>query len=266
MKRMDFTVEYGGCTAVVEGYLLDGSFNGETRGPFPAVLICPGGGYAFVSDREGEPVALRCNAEGFHAFVLRYTVAPQAEYPTALVQAAKAMAMIRRHADEWNLKADQVAVCGFSAGGHLAGSLSVLWDSPTVKEALQSGDCPRPDAQILCYPVITSGEFAHKDSFRNLLGTQYSEQAAQELSLERLVRFDTPPAFLWHTVSDDAVPVENSMLYAAALRKSGVPFELHLYEKGRHGLSLCDLTTGEEAPDCASWVLLAARFLRRLPN
>ncbi len=264
MKRVDFTVEYNGCTAAVEGYLLGESFNGEARGPFPAVLICPGGGYAFVSDREGEPVALRCNAEGFHAFVLRYSVAPQAEYPTALVQAAKAMATIRRHAGEWNLKADQVAVCGFSAGGHLAGSLSVLWDSPQVREALQDGDRARPYAQILCYPVISGVDFAHQNSFLNLLGAQYSEKAAQELSLERLVRSDTPPAFLWHTVSDDAVPVENSMLYAAALRKCGVPFELHLYERGRHGLSLCDLTTGEEAADCAGWVDLAMKFLRRL--
>ena len=266
MKRIDFMVEHGSCTARVESYLLDAAFNGETRPDFPAVLICPGGGYGFVSDREGEPIALRFNAAGFHAFVLCYTVAPEATYPVALVQAAKALSMIRRHAEEWHLNPNQIAVCGFSAGGHLAGSLSVLWDSGTVRQALDKGDNPRPNAQVLCYPVITSGKFAHKGSFYNLLGEEYSEETATAVSLERLVRADTPPAFLWHTVTDNDVPVENSMLYACALRRAGVPFEMHLYEKGRHGLSLCDETTGESAPDCASWFELAVQFLRRLSS
>ncbi len=264
MKKTDFTVEYHGCQAMVEGYLLNPDFNGEPRPAAPAVLICPGGAYCFVSDREGEPIARRFNAVGMNAFVLHYTVAPGARFPTALVQAAKAMTEIRHHAKEWNILADKIAVCGFSAGGHLAASLGVLWNAPVVCEALAAGENARPDAQILCYPVITSGEFAHEGSFINLLGEGYSEETAKSVSLEKLVSSDTPPAFLWHTVTDDVVPVENSMLYAAALRRAEIPFEMHLYERGSHGLSLCEDVTGMALPDCAGWFDLAAQFLRRL--
>lgn len=264
MKRIDFSVEANGCEAMVEGYLLQNDFNGTPRSSMPAVLICPGGAYCFVSDREGEPIASLFNTAGFHAFVLRYTVAPCAVFPTALIQAAKAMATIRSHAVEWNIVPNKIAVCGFSAGGHLAASLSTMWNIPQVQQTMAKGENPRPDASILCYPVITGGEFAHEGSFVNLLGEEYSKEKACALSLENLVNADTPPAFLWHTVDDETVPVENSMLYAAALRRHGVSFEMHLYEHGWHGLSTCKPVTGMVSPDCAGWFELAVRFLERL--
>lgn len=265
MKRENLIIEANGHPALLEGYLLSAEFDGQSRGEAPAVLICPGGGYAFVSDREGEAVALRFNAAGFHAFVLHYTVAPEAFFPTALLQAARSLAMIRSRAEEWGIHPRRIVICGFSAGGHLAGSLSVLCHQPVVRGSLAVADDPSPDAQILCYPVITRGCFAHRASMSNLLGDGFTEEAAKQVSLEEHVCEETPPAFLWHTVSDDVVPVENSLLYASALRAAGVPFELHLYEQGCHGLSLCDSTTGIEAPDCAGWFDLAVQFVRRLP-
>ncbi len=264
MKRVDFSVEANGFQAAVEGYVLDGALDASARGPLPAVLICPGGGYGFVSDREAEPIALRLNGAGIHAFVLRYTVAPAARFPVALMQAAKTLATIRNHAEEWNIASNRIAVMGFSAGGHLAASLSTMWKIPQVQAVLAEGENARPDASVLCYPVISGGEFAHRASFLNLLGEEHNEQTAKEQSLEERVSTDTPPTFLWHTVEDPVVPVENSMMYAAALRRCNVPFEMHLYERGSHGLSTCTAVTGMEQPDCAGWLDLAIRFLQRL--
>lgn len=234
----------------------------------PAVVICPGGAYAFTSDREAEPVALSFAARGFQACVLRYPVAP-ARFPAALCALAQAVAFVRENAAPYAVDPQQISVCGFSAGGHLAGSLGVFWNEPFL--AAQTGLAPaqmRPNRMVLCYPVITGGSFAHKGSFDNLLGQDADAAARARLSLEQCVTPDTPPAFLWHTVTDEAVPVENSMLFAMALRKAGVPFEAHLYAKGTHGLALANALTenpsgaGVQA-ECTGWLELAAAWLKQ---
>lgn len=240
--------------AELKCYILDGA---RQR---PAVLICPGGGYAFVSPREDEAVALQFAAAGFHVFVLYYTVKPE-YYRRPLLELAQAVRHIRERAETWNLRGDQIAVCGFSAGGHLAASLGVHW--PSLNDA--SG-C-EPNALILSYPVITSGEFAHAGSFENLLGTEASIEKRTEMSLEKQVNQKTPPTFLWHTVADPIVPVENSLLFANALQAKGRPFELHIYPNGPHGLSLAIAETDDARgtdPHVATWMGLCIEWLKEL--
>ncbi|HPX13707.1 MAG TPA: alpha/beta hydrolase [Treponemataceae bacterium] len=232
----------------------------------PAVIICPGGCYEYTSVREAEPVALRFVALGMAAFVLNYSCSP-AVYPTALQELAACVAAIRKKAGEWPIDAKQIAVCGFSAGAHLAASLGCLWNTP---DAAQPDRSARPDALILSYPVITSGEFRHDGSFRALLGSDY-ETRLSEFSLENRVTGQTPPAFIWHTHDDDIVPMENSLLFASALRKNGVPFELHVYQPGGHGLSTATEETrdakGEAVmPECENWMEMAVTWFVNNPN
>ena len=234
----------------------------------PVVLVCPGGGYRFTSDREAEPIAVQLCAQGFHACVLRYPVAP-ARFPDALCSLAQAVAWLRAHAAEYHIDANRVAVCGFSAGGHLAGSLGAFWDAPFLagKTGL-APDAMRPDRLILSYPVVSAGAFANKPSFENLLGAQATRQELDAVSLELHVGTGMPPVFLWHTGADTVVPVENSMLLASALRSAGVPFELHIYPQGVHGLALANketMSAGGQCmePSCEGWLALAAAWLRR---
>ena len=213
-----------------------------------AVLICPGGGYGFVSGREAEPVALAFAAQGFNSFVITYDVAPAVRHPQPLLDVSRAMCIIRENAEKWHTDNDKIAVCGFSAGGHLAASLGVFWREQYLQEALkiQEGQ-NKPNALILCYPVITSiiGK-AHRGSFYNLLGENLDENAYEAMSLEKNVNSDTPPAFIWHTFNDGAVPVDNALLFAQSMRDNDVPFELHIFPDGVHGLSLCDERTATE--------------------
>ncbi|OGO80878.1 MAG: acetylesterase, partial [Clostridiales bacterium GWC2_40_7] len=178
-------------------YILDGS---KKRG---AVLICPGGAYVAVSANEAEPIAMQFNAAGFHAFVLNYSVAPR-KHPQPLLDASRAMCIIREKSDEWNIYPDRIAVCGFSAGGHLAASLGVHWEKSYIQNAqgVNSG-MNRPDALILCYSVITSGEFGDMYSFNKLLGEDADEELLHEMSVECHVNEQTPPAFIWHTCNDE---------------------------------------------------------------
>lgn len=202
----------------------------------PGVLILPGGGYGHVSPREAEPVALRFLARGYAAFVLEYSVAP-ARFPTALREAAMAMACIRRRAAEFEVDRDRVAVVGFSAGGHLAGCLGTLFDSPELGD-IAPAEVLKPSALGLCYPVTVSRGKTHPGSFQNL--TAGDEALAGRLSLDRLVRGDMPPVFLWHTRDDETVPVRGSLLLSAALEEAGVDFSMHVYRRGCHGLSTAD--------------------------
>lgn len=235
----------------------------------PLVLICPGGAYAYTSVREGEALAMQFLAMGYHAAVLEYSCAP-AVFPTALEELASAMLLIRRNAQEWHMAADKILALGCSAGGHLAASLGTLWDEPFLARSLELADAQhsliRPDGLILCYPVITAGEFAHRGSFQNLLGEREKELGPQ-LSLENRVTKKTPPAFIWHTCTDGSVPVENSLLFVNALRRAGVSAEFHMYPRGGHGLALANrLTQAADGSgvqkECASWISLAHTWIK----
>ena len=247
---------------MLDTYLLDST---ASRG---LVLICPGGGYEFNSPREAEPVAIQFTAAGWHAAVLWYSVAPRC-HPQPLLDLSRAVCIVREHAAAWQVDPHKIAVCGFSAGGHLAASLGVHWNRAYLQEipGIQAG-MNRPDALILSYPVITGGKFRHSGSFQNLLGDTPELSLLEEMSLERQVGPHTPPTFLWHTVADPSVPLENSLLFVQALRKHSVPFECHIYPNGGHGLSLAtaETATPDLPPDShiAGWMPLCLEWLSEL--
>lgn len=199
------------------------------------ILICPGGGYHFCSEREAEAIAIRFNSLSYNCAVLYYTCNPVEEghredgiFPEPQEELARAVAWVRCNADELNTNPDKIAVLGFSAGGHLAASLGVFWP--------EYGTMSRPNALVLCYSVITSGELAHRGSIDNLIGNR--RQLLEKVSLEKQVTPDTPPTFLWATRTDPSVPYQNSTMFAEALERCGVRNEIRLYDSGSHGLSL----------------------------
>lgn len=222
----------------------------------PAVLIIPGGGYCSNSEREAAPVALRFLAKGYVPFVLNYAVTPH-RFPVQLREAAMAMRYIRENARRYEVAPQMVAALGFSAGGHLCGCLGTMFDSGEVSD-LADAALLRPDALALCYPVTVSWGRSHAGSFDNLCGGD--EVLAARLSLEKLVRADMPPVFLWHTRTDGSVPCRGSLILAQALEEAGVDFALHLYRNGCHGLSTADAMaypTGAVPPvsrDVPGWI------------
>lgn len=210
-----------------------------------SVLICPGGGYAYASRREAEPVALAFAGRGFNTFVLTYGTAPEFRHPQPLLDVSRAMCIIRENAEKWYMDKDKIAVCGFSAGAHLAASLGVFWKEAYIQDSLKIPEgLNKPNALILGYPVLTSvpGK-AHMGSFYNLLGENLEESAYAAMSLENHVNGNTPPAFIWHTFDDKAVPVDSSLLFAQSMKNNNIPFELHIFPEGEHGLSMCDERT-----------------------
>lgn len=230
-----------------------------------AVLVLPGGGYAFTSDREADPIATRFFEAGHQAFVLWYSVAPH-RHPQPIRDVSRAMALIRENATQWRVDPDRIAVIGFSAGAHLAASLGVHWNKPWLSGGPGIPEnSNRPNALVLSYPVITTGPYAHRGSFENLLGEHASAEAQRMMSLEKQVGPHVPPTFLWHTFSDGAVPVENSLLFANALREAGVSFEMHIYPEGEHGLSLANAETAWEGrgvdAHVAGWMNLCTEWL-----
>jgi acetyl esterase/lipase len=235
----------------------------------PAVLICPGGGYQYTSEREAEPIALKFNAAGYHAFVCYYSTAPSM-HPQPLLDLSRTMCIIRENAEAWKVDSDKIIVCGFSAGGHLVASLGVYWNKAYLEVPGVTPGLNKPNSLILSYPVISSGEYAHRGSFNNLLGVDAPEEALQEMSLEHHVSQITPPTFLWHTFADTAVPVENSLFFAQGLRKNNIPFELHIYPEGQHGLSLATKETAVENmgtfPHVATWIELCTQWLDGINN
>lgn len=244
------------------------------RSPRPAVILVPGGGYHWVVDHEKECIALQFASQGYHVFILEYTVNPDCTTPLhslPLEQLASAIASIREHAQEWHLNPDQIAVAGFSAGGHLAGSLAVHWHADWL--AQRTGLAPeyiKPNAVILSYPVITTGPLAHRGSIDHLLGPDASEEELHLYSLEEQVTEHVPPVFLWHTMEDEFVPVENSMLFASACIKKNIPVELHIFPKNHHGLSLATAETAwipeSVDPHIAHWFSLCIEWLALMWN
>ena len=223
MQQIELELAGGGVLTVSLRASLDAMPAVKQR---PLVLVVPGGGYNHVSPREGDPVALQFAAAGYHTAVLTYSVGEGAQNYRPLRQLNEALALLRQNAGEWHILPDKIAVCGFSAG----------------------------------YPVITAGEFAHRGSFVQLAGSE--DAAAQQVfTLEDKVTSDTPPVFVWHTMEDKTVPVENTLLLLAALRRAGVPCEAHLFEKGAHGTSISTAEVDAADPHRAHWVALCLEWL-----
>ena len=223
------------------------------------IVVCPGGGYGGLADHEGPVIARWLNDNGFHAAVLRYRLQPN-RHPAMIHDAQRAIRMVRKHAGEWGVEPNRVGILGFSAGGHLVSTAAVHFDRFTAPhDDLAARFSARPDAVVLCYPVIDlAGEFAHVGSRMNLLGENPDPALVELLSNHKQVTPQTPPTFLWHTADDAGVPMENSLMFAAACRKQRVPVELHVFDKGRHGLGLAG-----EFPAVAAWTTLCVAFLRR---
>lgn len=228
----------------------------EGTAPRGCVVVCPGGGYVTRAPHEANPIAETFNAAGFHALVCHYRVRPY-RHPYPMMDAQRAIRTARARASEWRINPDQIAILGFSAGGHLASTVGTHFDDgdrqaadPVMRQS------SRPDALILCYAVISFGQYRHTGSMNNLLGPNPPEELRLSLSNELQVTPRTPPTFLWHTAADAGVPVENSLLFASALSRYKVPFELHVYPRGRHGLGLA-----LEDPHVATWSSLAGQWL-----
>lgn len=233
----------------------------------PAIVICPGGGYSYCSKREAEPVALRFLGFGINCFVLDYSCVNK-RFPTATLELAAAVKYVRDNSNKFDIDPNKILVCGFSAGGHLAGTLSNFWNNDILTGPLNcKPEDIKPNGSILCYPVLTSGDYAHEGSILNIIGEEQSKTLKELVSLEHQVSEDTPKTFLWHTADDDCVPVENSLYYMTALSKYHIPYEAHIFDKGVHGLSLCDCTSANcEAhynPVAAKWVSLAVDWIYR---
>ena len=245
-----------------------------------AMLVIPGGGYGMVSEREAEPIARKFYAEGYNTFILTYSVTDHGKnndrvfdekrgLPKPLLEASKAMALIRRDADRYNIDPDKIAIIGFSAGGHLAASLATMWHLDFVREnaGIEYGE-NKPNAAILSYPVITPAPVVgHEGSFLNLLNRSADyEKDKKFYTVSEHVDENTCPCFLWHTAGDTCVPVEGSLIMSAALSKAKVPFELHVYPGGVHGYSTAeaDVLQGKQSKDArhaSDWVRNAVRWL-----
>ena len=225
-----------------------------------ALVICPGGGYAHLAPHEGNDYALWLNQHGVTCFVLKYRLGSSGyHHPAMLNDAARAVRWVRAHADEFKIDPKRVGIMGSSAGGHLAATLLTHFDAGDTNAAdVIERQSSRPDLGILCYAVISLGEFTHQGSKENLLGKNPSPELVKDLSNELQVTTNTPPCFIWATFEDKTVPVENSLLFAGALRKNQVPFDLHIYQKGGHGMGLADKPPFAHphpwAGDCLFWL------------
>jgi len=232
----------------------------NTTGPMTAVIIAPGGSYARLSmNNEGRAPANYFNSLGVAAFVLRYRLGPHYHHPIELGDAQRAIRMVRARAPEWHIAADRIGIMGFSAGGHLASSVSTHFDegTPDAADPIDRASS-RPDFAVLAYPVISLVEpWAHQGSKTNLLGDNPEPALARTLSSETQVTARTPPAFIYHTTADATVPVENAVAYYLALRKASVPAELHVFRNGAHGSGLA-----QTDPALAEWPRLLANWLR----
>jgi acetyl esterase/lipase len=226
----------------------------------PAVVVCPGGGYQnLAANHEGRQVANFLNSLGIAAFVLKYRLGPRYHHPIELGDAQRAIRTLRSHAVEWRLDRTRIGIMGFSAGGHLAMTAST-WSDAGSPQAADDVDrvSSRPDFAVLGYPVISmTAAWTHRGSQRNLLGDAPDPNLASRLSGENAVTKDTPPTFIFQTNEDTAVPAENSLHYFLALRKAGVPAELHVFEKGGHGVGLAN-----DNPSLSPWSSLLGTWLR----
>lgn len=231
----------------------------------PCMIVCPGGSYFVCSQREGEPIGLEFLADGYNVFVLKYSTGYY-RFPTQIREVAALMELIYSHSDEWNCDTSKISIIGFSAGGHLAAHYSTMYNCKEVREVFPQS---KPvNATLLAYAVITADvENSHHGSFENLIGHMPESKEEEEyFSCQCQVDANTPPTFIWHTAEDTCVPVENSLIYAAALSKNKIPFELHIYPFGRHALSTSDSRTCDNINEVhnhvRSWLDAAKKWLK----
>ena len=246
--------EFGQPVPTLTPYLVNSST------PTGAVVVCPGGGYGMKAAHEGRPVAEWLNGLGISAFVLDYRVAPY-RHPIPLSDARRAIQLVRCQAYQWGVNPNKIGILGFSAGGHLTSSAGTHFeDLPGLDLPSDSaaGFSFRPNALILCYPVISFGPFGHMGSMENLLGPNPPQEQRAFFSNETQVSDQTPPTFLWHTATDAGVPVENSLMFASALSARHIPLELHVFGEGEHGIGLA-----EGHPSAEPWTDLCARWLHQ---
>ncbi|MFD2618581.1 alpha/beta hydrolase [Terrilactibacillus laevilacticus] len=258
-------------------YLLENSNEFKVNERRPAVIICPGGGYDFTSDREAEPIAMRFAAEGYHTFVLRYTCISDKTplFPQPLIELAKTVHLLYKNADDWLIDKEKITLCGFSAGGHLVATYGTKWHEDWLSEKVSlPSEERKPSALLLCYPVInlTSGwpgdEIKNK-KYSQLLGEEIKlEQKLEEFDASKHVSVHTPPTFIWHTSNDRVVPVSNSLQFISSLDKSHIPFESHIFENGVHGLSLANEVTARDDRHIndavKEWIPLALTWLKQM--
>ena len=255
MKRVDYQI--GKNKVGFYGYIHeDISVEGGEYKLRPAMIVCPGGGYIKLSIREEDPVVFPLFAHGFNVFVLKYSVGDAIKTSWPEEEAAEAISILRRDASLLDIDPKAIGIMGFSAGGHVAASIACHWK--------KFGASSKPDAAVLCYPVITMGEYGHQGSTDSLTGGD--KALIDYYSLETQTDKDTSPCFIWHTFPDQSVPVMNALSFATALHKSGVETELHIYSRGIHGLSLGYRETGKEEKGVQSWMDLSLSWLDRLWN
>jgi acetyl esterase/lipase len=224
-----------------------------------AVIVCPGGGYQHLAmDHEGVQIAKWLNSLGISAFVLQYRLGPKYHHPAMINDAQRAIRTVRSRATSLHIQPDRIGIWGFSAGGHLASTAATHFDAgnPNAADPIDRAGS-RPDFAILAYPVISLGEFAHVGSRTNLLGKEADPKLVEELSSDQRVTAQTPPTFLFHTTADATVPVENSVRFYLALRKAGVPAEMHIFQNGPHGVGLAPTDA-----TLSAWGGLLANWLR----
>ncbi len=258
----------------LETFICDNSHE-YARPTRPFMLVCPGGGYGACSAREAEPIARRYMGNGFNTAVLYYTVKPNIEstideksgLPMATLEVARAISIIRDNAEKWHTAPDKIAVCGFSAGGHLAGSCGVYWDDERIQKAIGKTN-NNPNAMVLAYPVVTAMGPTHILSFNNLTSIMdLTEEDKKAWSLELNVKPTCPPTFIVHAIDDKVVPVNNALCLADALHKNGVEFELHVLPIGSHGFSLCENEVYPEDVNYVSrWIDWSVLWLKKTLN
>ncbi|MBQ9782891.1 MAG: alpha/beta hydrolase [Clostridia bacterium] len=271
MKLNTFVLDNRYQDATLTTFLHDDSYC-PNNPPRPAMIVCPGGGYHALTPKEGEPIALYYFNAGMNVFLLRYSICGNAASYAPLIESALTVKHIRENAQAYNVDPHKVLICGFSAGGHLAGSCGILWNAEPVRKAL--GDAPegigRPDGVIMSYAVVTGMEHRHKNSFRYLTGKdEPTDEERLPFSLEHHVDSTTPPIFLWHTCNDAIVPIMNAVLLQEALCRNGIPFEAHVFPKGPHGLALAnaDCSNGDpkkDDPHVASWAKLSLEWANHI--
>lgn len=251
--------------AIVKQYVHEKSRElGESR-VYPAMIVFPGGGYSFCSEREAEPVAMKFYAEGYNVFTLYYSVANGEEkrrvFPDALLEGCTLIDYVRQNAESLLVDPNKIAVIGFSAGGHLAGTVCTRGGDKIVTDFL--GREAIPNAGVLCYPVITGGEKAHRGSFVNYTGSNDLELHKAH-GVENFVSEKTPPIFMFHSADDPSVPTENSLMMGMKLAEYKIPFEYHVYKKAGHGISTAIKMVNTPNDHVAKWVSEAIHFLQEI--